>query len=108
MGDSAHSHLGRKYAHLDVEILDMRDHKLFEGVLPELWGYRPLSDNTRSMIKNVSDGAIYGMLPTPDTSTAAHMPPPQREVSSCAAVTNGSLPPGAFPGTRSVDLGRMS
>jgi len=50
--NGVHQHLGRKYAHLDVDFLDMHSKELFEGVLPELWGYRPLSDGTRAMVKH--------------------------------------------------------
>jgi len=37
-----------KYAHLDMFILDMFDVRRFTGVLPELWGIIPLSDEVRS------------------------------------------------------------
>lgn len=46
---------GRKYAHLDVEIVNMREQQLFTGVLPELWGIQPLSEDVRLMMKNSTD-----------------------------------------------------
>merc|ERR1712110_1334900 len=46
-------YLGRKYAHLDVEFLNMHNQELFEGVLPEIWGIKPMSSETRAMVKNI-------------------------------------------------------
>merc|ERR1712232_560408 len=54
--DGAHQDLGRHYAHLDVEVLDIvRGQETFEGVLPELWGYRPISNETRAMVKSAPE-----------------------------------------------------
>eukprot|EP00420_Gonyaulax_spinifera_P035981 CAMPEP_0197876094 /NCGR_PEP_ID=MMETSP1439-20131203/5165_1 /TAXON_ID=66791 /ORGANISM="Gonyaulax spinifera, Strain CCMP409" /LENGTH=477 /DNA_ID=CAMNT_0043495363 /DNA_START=106 /DNA_END=1536 /DNA_ORIENTATION=- len=42
-GDQAH--LGAKFAHLDF-ILQMKNKSTCEGILPELWGTKPMSDST--------------------------------------------------------------
>jgi len=45
-----HSYLAAKYAHLDVVILDMGDTESLKGILPELWGFRPMSNVTKAML----------------------------------------------------------
>merc|ERR1719188_2644953 len=37
-------HLAIRYAHLDLVVHEVRNLTAFEGVLPELWGLRPMSD----------------------------------------------------------------
>lgn len=45
-----------KYAHLDVEFFDLRtDLAEFKGVLPEIWGIIPRSNETQGMIKSQVD-----------------------------------------------------
>merc|ERR1712176_1062684 len=42
-----------KYAHLDLEFFDLRvDLGDFKGVLPEIWGITPRSNETQAMIKS--------------------------------------------------------
>jgi len=41
------SHLAIKYAHLDIIVRNVKDVNRIEGVLPELWGFRPLSDEAK-------------------------------------------------------------
>lgn len=44
---------GRKYAHLDIEVVDMHsEREALSGVLPELWGIVPKSDTTKAYIKH--------------------------------------------------------
>jgi len=45
-----HSYLAAKYAHLDVVILEMRDQESLRGILPELWGFRPMSNTTKALL----------------------------------------------------------
>lgn len=45
-----HSYLAAKYAHLDVVILEMTDTESLRGVLPELWGFRPVSNRTKALL----------------------------------------------------------
>lgn len=42
-------HLSVRYAHLDLLILRMAPPESLEGVLPELWGVRPMTEATRQM-----------------------------------------------------------
>eukprot|EP00931_Biecheleriopsis_adriatica_P086227 TRINITY_DN60938_c0_g1_i1.p1 TRINITY_DN60938_c0_g1~~TRINITY_DN60938_c0_g1_i1.p1 ORF type:complete len:651 (-),score=72.14 TRINITY_DN60938_c0_g1_i1:148-2046(-) len=44
-----------KHAHLDLDIFDMTDAHTFEGLLPELWGLKPMSERSRSMLVPDSD-----------------------------------------------------
>lgn len=47
-----HSHsLALKYAHLDLAFVEIKDVASLSGLLPELWGVRPMSDATRATIK---------------------------------------------------------
>mmetsp|Transcript_8042 Transcript_8042/g.18497 ORF Transcript_8042/g.18497 Transcript_8042/m.18497 type:complete len:492 (+) Transcript_8042:72-1547(+) len=46
-GDQAH--LGAKFAHLDF-ILQMKNKSTCEGILPELWGTKPMSDSTLALL----------------------------------------------------------
>lgn len=49
------STLGFKHAHLDFELFDMQDAASWGGLLPELWGVKPMSEMGRLMLKgNVS------------------------------------------------------
>lgn len=49
------STLGFKHAHLDLELFDMQDAASWGGLLPELWGVKPMSEMGRLMLKgNVS------------------------------------------------------
>lgn len=41
-----------KHIHLDIDIQDMVRPETFGGVLPEIWGLRPMSNSTRAMIKS--------------------------------------------------------
>jgi hypothetical protein len=45
-----HSYLAAKYAHLDVVILEMTDTESLRGILPELWGFRPISNRTKALL----------------------------------------------------------
>eukprot|EP00930_Biecheleria_cincta_P099225 TRINITY_DN90863_c0_g1_i1.p1 TRINITY_DN90863_c0_g1~~TRINITY_DN90863_c0_g1_i1.p1 ORF type:complete len:538 (-),score=53.92 TRINITY_DN90863_c0_g1_i1:64-1677(-) len=40
------------FTHLDVQVADMTSPQSFQGVLPELWGLRPMSKRTQAMIKS--------------------------------------------------------
>lgn len=40
-----------KYAHLDIVILDMKDRASIKGILPELWGIRKMSNETKALLK---------------------------------------------------------
>lgn len=53
------SDLAVKYAHLDIQLLGMQNSENFRGILPELWGLRPLSDTTRALLKAPSSGPFY-------------------------------------------------
>lgn len=47
-----HSHsLALKYAHLDLAFVEIRDVANLSGLLPELWGVRPMSEATRATVK---------------------------------------------------------
>merc|ERR1711976_308788 len=41
--------LAMEYMHLDLMTLQMTGEEDFTGLLPELWGTRPLSDSSRTM-----------------------------------------------------------
>jgi hypothetical protein len=70
--------LGVEYSHLDIEVMEMKDEKQLEGILPELWGLRPMSEQTMLLrkepeietaenISNVSGNAtICSSLPSPE------------------------------------------
>mmetsp|Transcript_136362 Transcript_136362/g.423721 ORF Transcript_136362/g.423721 Transcript_136362/m.423721 type:complete len:556 (-) Transcript_136362:57-1724(-) len=47
--EGAEAHLAAEYAHLDF-VLQMKQRDTCEGILPELWGLRPLSNETEAMI----------------------------------------------------------
>lgn len=48
-----HSHgLALKYAHLDLAFVEIKDVASLSGLLPELWGVRPMSEETRATIKS--------------------------------------------------------
>lgn len=55
----------RKYMHLDWITLDMKDETAWTGVLPELWGIAPLSDEVAAMkvapIASSSSCADFGL-----------------------------------------------
>jgi hypothetical protein len=53
------THQSHKFAHLDLEFLDMRGQSSFFGVLAELWRIRPMSNLTKSLIK--SEGECVGL-----------------------------------------------
>lgn len=61
-GDLAH--LAVKYAHLDIIVLEMKNRADVRGVLPELWGVKPLSNKTRAVmdsppiVENASGHAV--------------------------------------------------
>mmetsp|Transcript_81535 Transcript_81535/g.225817 ORF Transcript_81535/g.225817 Transcript_81535/m.225817 type:complete len:522 (-) Transcript_81535:20-1585(-) len=44
------AHLAAEYAHLDF-VLQMRSRDTCEGILPELWGVRPLSNSTKALLE---------------------------------------------------------
>eukprot|EP00929_Paragymnodinium_shiwhaense_P115127 TRINITY_DN83782_c0_g1_i1.p1 TRINITY_DN83782_c0_g1~~TRINITY_DN83782_c0_g1_i1.p1 ORF type:complete len:437 (+),score=86.27 TRINITY_DN83782_c0_g1_i1:115-1425(+) len=44
-------YLAMKYSHLDLFVLEMREPETCTGVLPELWGVQPLTNETRAMMK---------------------------------------------------------
>lgn len=46
----SHAYLAAKYAHLDVVILEMHEKDNLRGILPELWGFRPMSNTTKAML----------------------------------------------------------
>merc|ERR1712032_408145 len=52
-----HAYLAVKYAHLDIVILQMRDRASLKGLLPELWGFRPLSNRTKAMMEKPTEEA---------------------------------------------------
>merc|ERR1712187_1024396 len=54
----AHSYLAVKYAHLDLVILEMRDRASLRGLLPELWGFRPLSNRTKAFMTPPPSGMV--------------------------------------------------
>merc|ERR1712224_271035 len=43
-------YLALKYSHLDLFVVEMREENP-TGVLPELWGVQPLTNETRAMMK---------------------------------------------------------
>lgn len=48
--DGDQAHLAAKYAHLDF-VLHMKQRDTCEGILPELWGLKPLSNETLAMME---------------------------------------------------------
>jgi len=48
------SPLSTLYAHLDFQVFDMQGEESFGGILPELWGVKPLSSETAAMVKEAS------------------------------------------------------
>lgn len=52
------SELAITNAHLDFMVLEMRDAGSFGGILPELWGLRPLTDKVRAMIDDEGNPSI--------------------------------------------------
>jgi len=48
-GDS--KHLAMEYSHLDLEIMEIRDNDELRGILPELWGILPMSEETKALRK---------------------------------------------------------
>jgi hypothetical protein len=54
-----------EYTHVDMMILHMRDQGNFNGILPQLWGVKPMSDEVRAMTvppdgeeSNATEGAF--------------------------------------------------
>jgi len=45
------SNLALRYAHLDLAIVEVKNYDELTGVLPELWGTKPMSETTRSYVK---------------------------------------------------------
>eukprot|EP00930_Biecheleria_cincta_P000523 TRINITY_DN10114_c0_g1_i2.p1 TRINITY_DN10114_c0_g1~~TRINITY_DN10114_c0_g1_i2.p1 ORF type:complete len:514 (-),score=59.56 TRINITY_DN10114_c0_g1_i2:160-1701(-) len=45
--------LSVKYAHLDLVVIDIKDKDALRGLLPELWGIRPMSESTKAYLKKV-------------------------------------------------------
>mmetsp|Transcript_3650 Transcript_3650/g.10022 ORF Transcript_3650/g.10022 Transcript_3650/m.10022 type:complete len:522 (-) Transcript_3650:77-1642(-) len=48
--EGAHAHLAAEYAHLDF-VLHMKERDTCHGILPELWGLRPISNSTSAMLR---------------------------------------------------------
>lgn len=44
-------HLSLRYMHLDINLIEVLDGKRVTGLLPELWGFQPMTANTESYIK---------------------------------------------------------
>jgi len=56
-GDSFHQAM--EYSHLDLEIMEIGDQSALRGMLPELWGMIPMSEETKALRKipsQVKDG----------------------------------------------------
>lgn len=51
--------LGMEYSHLDLEIMEISDQSLLRGILPELWGLVPMSDETRALRKVPSPSEYF-------------------------------------------------
>jgi hypothetical protein len=70
-----HAYLAAKYAHLDVVILEMHDQASLRGVLPELWGLRPLSNTTKAMLTPPwsRNGTLNASNTTPSIPLAARV-----------------------------------
>merc|ERR1712217_488084 len=45
-------HLALKFAHLDMIFLEIVNYKAVTGLLPELWGVQPMSETTKSFLKD--------------------------------------------------------
>jgi len=56
-------HLGMEYSHLDLEIMEIADQKQITGILPELWGMLPMSEETKVLRKMPPVGDAYDELP---------------------------------------------
>eukprot|EP00930_Biecheleria_cincta_P039690 TRINITY_DN27262_c0_g2_i1.p1 TRINITY_DN27262_c0_g2~~TRINITY_DN27262_c0_g2_i1.p1 ORF type:complete len:1548 (+),score=197.19 TRINITY_DN27262_c0_g2_i1:171-4814(+) len=52
-------YLSIQYAHLDIAVLEVTNSSAVEGLFPELWGMRPLSASSKSVIKTTeSKGSV--------------------------------------------------
>ena len=43
--------LAAQHAHLDLDFVDMKNESSFTGLLPEVWGLQPMSDDTARLLK---------------------------------------------------------
>lgn len=67
-------HLAIQYAHLDFAIQEVREMQAVEGLFPELWGLRPMSEKTASYVVEESEEARHHR--SADASLVADTPLP--------------------------------
>jgi len=60
--------LSLKYAHLDMVFVEVKSYKALTGLLPELWGVQPMSEHTKSCLKE--DGPQSPKLSVAGSDTA--------------------------------------
>merc|ERR1712187_947053 len=56
--------LSLKYAHLDLAIIEVKNFDAVTGLLPELWGMRPMSEFTKAHVKKTGAEAAEAALPS--------------------------------------------
>jgi hypothetical protein len=93
-------HLGMEYSHLDLEIMQVADPLSLGGILPELWGLQPMSEETKALRKNLpteqfNDGPRrvplkdYKIVHADETSSQEN----QTDLTTCnASSDDGALP----------------
>lgn len=65
-------YLSLRYMHLDLAFVQVRDFQQLEGLLPELWGVKPMSETTKAYLKdtNSTSTALAGGLVSENISVA--------------------------------------
>jgi len=81
-------YLAIQYAHLDFAIQEVREMQAVEGLLPELWGLRPMSEKTASYVVEESEEARHHRLADAALVADASTTP----LPSSAAWAGGELP----------------
>jgi len=115
-GDSFH--LANEYSHLDLEIMEIHDHDQLRGILPELWGLQPISEQTKALLKEpkevVNDGPVARLPLVADSCDATNSsstgsrncaPAPEAQTSTFSKeIENGAVPVASVEGL-SLDSG---
>lgn len=57
--------LAVRYSHLDIVVLEMHNHRAMKGLLPELWGIKPLSNRTKAFMVPPETSMQNGKSDTP-------------------------------------------
>lgn len=62
--DGFEKYLSMEYSHLDLEIMEIGNQSDLRGILPELWGLIPMSEETKALRKEPTD-LIHGLVDGP-------------------------------------------